>query len=65
MNAAQGAAAAGAKRVVAVDPVELKREKSFEFGATDAYLLRSPSGENTPRLWRKSYTRTNGRRMHQ
>jgi len=34
MNAVQGAKMAGAKRVIAVDPVELKREKAMEFGAT-------------------------------
>ena len=33
-NAIQGAKLAGAKRVVAVDPVEFKREKAMEFGAT-------------------------------
>ncbi len=37
INAVQGAAMAGAKRVVAVDPVEFKREKAMEFGATDAF----------------------------
>lgn len=35
MNAVQGAAMAGAKHVVAVDPVEWKREQSHTFGATD------------------------------
>ena len=34
MNAVQGAKMAGAKRIIAVDPVELKREKAMEFGAT-------------------------------
>lgn len=33
-NAIQGAKLAGAKRIVAVDPVEFKREKAMEFGAT-------------------------------
>ena len=33
-NALQGAKAAGAKTIVAVDPAEFKREKAFEFGAT-------------------------------
>jgi NDMA-dependent alcohol dehydrogenase len=33
-NAIQGAKAAGAKNIVAVDPVEFKREKAMEFGAT-------------------------------
>jgi Zn-dependent alcohol dehydrogenase len=34
MNAVQAAAIAGAGRVIAVDPVEFKREKAQEFGAT-------------------------------
>ena len=33
-NAVQGAKLAGAKNVVAVDPIEFKREKAMEFGAT-------------------------------
>jgi NDMA-dependent alcohol dehydrogenase len=37
MNAIQGAAIAGASRVIAVDPVEFKREKAMEFGATHTY----------------------------
>jgi S-(hydroxymethyl)glutathione dehydrogenase/alcohol dehydrogenase len=37
MNAVQGAVAAGAKRVIAVDPVEFKREKAMEFGATHTF----------------------------
>jgi NDMA-dependent alcohol dehydrogenase len=37
MNAVQGAAAAGAKQVVVIDPVESKREKSMEFGATHTF----------------------------
>ena len=34
MNAVQGAAMAGARHVVAVDPVEMKREQAQVFGAT-------------------------------
>ncbi|HLV75559.1 MAG TPA: NDMA-dependent alcohol dehydrogenase [Vulgatibacteraceae bacterium] len=34
MNAVQGAAMAGARHVIAVDPVEWKREKAAVFGAT-------------------------------
>jgi len=33
-NAVQGARLAGAKRIIAIDPVEFKREKAMEFGAT-------------------------------
>jgi NDMA-dependent alcohol dehydrogenase len=36
MNAVQGAAHAGADHVIAVDPVDFKRERSFFFGATEA-----------------------------
>jgi NDMA-dependent alcohol dehydrogenase len=34
MNAVQGARHAGAKNIVAIDPVAMKREKAEEFGAT-------------------------------
>ena len=37
INAVQGAKKAGATRVIAVDPVEFKREKAMEFGATHTY----------------------------
>ena len=37
MNAVQGARMAGAARVIAVDPLEFKREKAMEFGATHTY----------------------------
>src|SRR5690606_33410551 len=36
INAVQGAALAGARHVVAVDPVEFKREQALQFGATHA-----------------------------
>ncbi len=37
INAVQGARMAGAKHVIAVDPVEFKREKAMELGATHAF----------------------------
>jgi alcohol dehydrogenase (nicotinoprotein) len=37
LNAVQGARYAGAKNVVAIDPLENKREKAMEFGATHAF----------------------------
>lgn len=37
MNAVQGAKMAGARHVIAIDPVEFKREKAMEFGATHTY----------------------------
>ena len=36
INAVQGARYAGAKNVVAIDPLENKREKAMELGATHA-----------------------------
>jgi S-(hydroxymethyl)glutathione dehydrogenase/alcohol dehydrogenase len=36
-NAIQGAKLAGAKRIIAIDPVEFKREKAMQFGATHTY----------------------------
>lgn len=36
MNAVQGAAHAGASVIIAVDPVQMKRDASFRFGATHA-----------------------------
>jgi NDMA-dependent alcohol dehydrogenase len=37
INAVQGAAHAGASKVIAVDPVELKRESALRLGATHAF----------------------------
>ncbi len=37
INAVQGAAIKGASHVIAVDPVEFKREKAMELGATHAF----------------------------
>ena len=37
INAIQGAAIAGAQRVIAVDPIEYKRKRALEFGATDTF----------------------------
>ncbi|MBF6245716.1 NDMA-dependent alcohol dehydrogenase [Nocardia elegans] len=37
INAVQGAAHAGASAVIAVDPVEFKRESALKFGATHAF----------------------------
>jgi NDMA-dependent alcohol dehydrogenase len=37
INAVQGARMAGAKHVIAVDPVEFKREKAMEMGATHTF----------------------------
>lgn len=37
INAVQGARVAGAKRIIAIDPDEFKREKAMELGATHTY----------------------------
>jgi S-(hydroxymethyl)glutathione dehydrogenase/alcohol dehydrogenase len=37
INAVQGARMAGAKHVIAIDPIELKREKAMELGATHTH----------------------------
>ena len=37
INAVQGARYAGGKNVIAIDPVEYKREQAMEFGATHAF----------------------------
>jgi S-(hydroxymethyl)glutathione dehydrogenase/alcohol dehydrogenase len=37
INAVQGAAAAGARHVVAIDPVPFKQKKAMEFGATHVF----------------------------
>jgi S-(hydroxymethyl)glutathione dehydrogenase/alcohol dehydrogenase len=37
INAVQGARMAGASKVIAIDPVEFKREKAMEFGATHTF----------------------------
>ena len=37
INAVQGARMAGAGRIIAVDPVEFKRETAMEFGATHTF----------------------------
>jgi S-(hydroxymethyl)glutathione dehydrogenase/alcohol dehydrogenase len=37
INAVQGAKLAGAKHVYAIDPIEFKREKAMEFGATHTF----------------------------
>ena len=50
INAVQGARMAGAKHVIAVDPVELKREKAMEMGATHAYSSLEEAAMVVPEL---------------
>src|SRR5260370_21398324 len=49
INAVQGARYAGAKNVVAIDPLENKREKAMELGATHAFATAEEAQEaSTP-----------------
>jgi len=50
LNAVQGAASAGARMVVAVDPVEFKRELALEFGATHVFASMAEAAEELPAL---------------
>ena len=52
INAVQGARYAGAKYVIAVDPVELKRTKALELGATHAFATAEEAQEVIPDLTR-------------
>jgi NDMA-dependent alcohol dehydrogenase len=45
INAVQGAAFCGAQHVIAVDPVEFKREKAMELGATHAFATMDEAAE--------------------
>ena len=65
INAVQGARHAGAKNVIAIDPLENKREKAMELGATHAFATaeeampaspsspaaRWPTPRSSPRAW--------------
>jgi S-(hydroxymethyl)glutathione dehydrogenase/alcohol dehydrogenase len=50
INAVQGAAYAGAKYVVVVDPVEFKRETALKFGATHAFASPAEAAEKVHEL---------------
>ena len=50
INAVQGAKAAGAKRIIAIDPVEFKREQAMEFGATHTYSSVEEALDAVPEL---------------
>src|SRR5690242_12520825 len=52
MNAVQGARYAGGKNVIAVDPVEFKREQAMEFGATHAFASAEDAQETIVNLTR-------------
>jgi Zn-dependent alcohol dehydrogenase len=48
INAVQGAKMAGAKRVIAIDPLEFKREKAMEFGATHTFASMEEADARSP-----------------
>lgn len=52
INAIQGAAYAGAKHVIAIDPLENKRQKALELGATHAFASGQEANEAIPDLTR-------------
>src|ERR1700722_10004499 len=52
INAVQGARYAGAKNVVAIDPLENKREKALELGATHAFADYAQAQATIPDLTR-------------
>jgi S-(hydroxymethyl)glutathione dehydrogenase/alcohol dehydrogenase len=45
INAVQGARHAGASRIIAVDPVEMKRQAALDLGATDAFADHEEAAE--------------------
>jgi len=52
INSVQGARYAGAKYVVAVDPLENKREKALELGATHAFATAAEAQDKVTELTR-------------
>ncbi|MBW3604300.1 MAG: NDMA-dependent alcohol dehydrogenase [Actinobacteria bacterium] len=55
-NAVQGARMAGARAIAAIDPVEFKREKAMEFGATHTFSSIEDALENSePVHWNRGY----------
>lgn len=52
INAVQGARYAGAKNVIAIDPLENKREKALELGATHAFATAGEAMEAVTELTR-------------
>ena len=52
INAVQGAAFAGARNVIAVDPLEFKRENAMEFGATHVAASAAEAHDSSSELTR-------------
>ncbi|TKJ22879.1 NDMA-dependent alcohol dehydrogenase [Blastococcus sp. CCUG 61487] len=59
MNSVQGAAAAGAKRVIVIDPVAQKREWAMEMGATHAFAsIEEATGPINEMTWGRMAEKT-------
>lgn len=55
-NAIQGAKMAGARAIAAIDPVEFKREKAMQFGATHTFSsIEEAAGALTDVTWDRGY----------
>ena len=54
INAVQGARMAGAKNIIAIDPLENKREKAMELGATHAFATAESTRTGTRHQWSSS-----------
>jgi len=57
-NAVQGAKMAGARVIAAIDPVEFKREKAMEFGATHTYAsVAEAMGDLENSTWNRGFNK--------
>ncbi len=57
-NAIQGAKLAGARVIAAIDPVEFKREKAMEFGATHTYAsIDDAIGDLANSTWERGFNK--------
>ncbi|MEY2417240.1 MAG: hypothetical protein QOH53_2574, partial [Ilumatobacteraceae bacterium] len=57
-NAIQGAKLAGARVIAAIDPVEFKREKAMEFGATHTYSsIEEAMGDLPNSTWSRGFNK--------
>jgi S-(hydroxymethyl)glutathione dehydrogenase/alcohol dehydrogenase len=57
-NAIQGAKLAGARVIAAIDPVEFKREKAMEFGATHTYAsINDALGDLATSTWNRGFNK--------
>ena len=57
-NAIQGARLAGARVIAAIDPVEFKREKAMDFGATHTYAsIEDAMGDLANSTWSRGFNK--------